>query len=137
MALQLSSALASALADAVTAEVDAGSGAGAIEIYEGTLPTDLDEDTDTLLAEFTLADPAAAAAVAGVATWDLDPDLSDTVLATGTAGYFLVKDSDGTAVFGGSIGTSGNPLNLSSTSLVEGGTVTLTTGTVTAPETDA
>jgi hypothetical protein len=93
----------------------------------------LDPIGDTQLAEFTLTDPAAAAAVAGVATLDFDPDLSDTVLATGTAGYFLVFNSTGTAQFGGSVGTSGNPMNFSSVAWVIGGTVTLTTGTLTAP----
>lgn len=133
MTLQLSDALASAMADAITAEVDAGAGAGSIKVYTGTLPTDLDPTGDTLLAEFTLADPAAAAAAAGVATWDFDPDLSDTVLATGTAGYFLVFDSDAVAVFGGTVGTSGQDMNFASVSWVSGGTVTLTTGTVTQP----
>jgi hypothetical protein len=136
VALQFSSALRSAIADAVTAEVDGGAGAGKIEVYTGTLPSDLDPTGDTLLAEFTLTDPSAAAAAAGVATLDFDPDLSDTVLATGTAGYFLVLDSDDVAVFGGSVGTSGHPLNFSSVSFVSGGTVTLTTGTITAPATD-
>lgn len=136
MALQLSSSLAGDLADAVTAAVDAGAGAGYINVYTGTLPVDLDPTGDTLLAEFTLADPAAAAAIAGVATWDFDPDLTDTVLATGTAGYFLVFDSNDVAVFGGSVGTSGNPMNFDSVSWVSGGTVTLTTGTHTMPDTD-
>lgn len=136
MAIQLSSALASDLADAVTAAVDAGAAAGSIKIYTGTLPVDLDPTGDTLLAEFALVDPAAAAAVAGVATWDFDPDLSDTVLATGTAGYFLVFDSNAVAVFGGSVGTSGHPMNFDSVSWVIGGTVTLTTGTHTMPDAD-
>lgn len=133
MSLILSDALASALADAVSAAVDAGAGAGYINVYAGSLPSDLDPTTDTLLAEFVLADPAAAAAAAGVATWDFDPDISDTVLATGTAGYFLVFDSDATAVFGGTVGTSGADMNFSSVAWVSGGTVTLTAGTVTAP----
>lgn len=134
MALQLSAALASDLADAVTAAVDAGAGAGYINVYTGTLPTDLDPTGDTLLAEFPLTDPAAAAAVAGVATWDVDPDIADTVLASGTPGYFLVFDSNDLAVFGGSVGTSGHPMNFDSVSWVMGGTVTLTTGTLTAPD---
>lgn len=133
MAVQLSDALASDMADTVTATVDGGAGPGYINVYTGTLPTDLDPTGDTLLAEFTLTDPAAAAAVAGVATLDFDPDLSDTVLATGTPGYFIVFDSNDVAVFGGDVATSGAAMNFASTSWVIGGTVTLTTGTITQP----
>lgn len=133
MALILSDDLATALADAVTAAVDGGAAAGYINVYSGTLPVDLDPTGDTLLAEFPLVDPASAAAVAGVATWDFAPDISDTVLATATAGYFLVFDSDDAAVFGGTVGTSGADMNFSSVSWVTGGTVTLTDGTFTQP----
>ena len=59
--IQLADDTASALADAITTLVDAGSAAGTLKVYTGTLPTDLDASGDTLLATFTLADPAAAA----------------------------------------------------------------------------
>lgn len=132
--IQLASGTASALADAITTAVDAGTGAGTIKVYTGTLPTDLDPTGDTLLATFTLVDPAAAAAAAGVATWDFSPAIDATVAATGTAGYFLVADSDAAAVFGGDVGTSAASMNFSSVSWVSGGTVSLTAGTVTAPD---
>ena len=131
--IQLSDAAASALADTITTLVDAGASNGTIKVYTGTLPTDLDPTGDTLLATFDLVDPAAAAASAGVATWDFAPDIDATVAATGTAGYFLVFDSDATAVFGGDVRTSGASMNFSSVSWVSGGTVTLTDGTVTEP----
>lgn len=133
MAIQLAAATATDLADAITALVDAGSGAGTIKVYTGTLPSDLDPTGDTLLATFTLEDPAAAAAVAGVATWDADPDIDATIAATGTPGWFLVEDSDGTDVFGGAVAASGSDMNASSTSWVSGGTATLTAGTFTVP----
>lgn len=112
-----------------------GSGAF-IRVYTGTLPTDLDPTGDTLLAEFALTNPAAAAAVAGVATFDFDPDLSDTVLATGTPGYWLGVTSGSVAKVGGDVSTSGASLNFDNVSWVSGGTVNLTTGTATAPATD-
>lgn len=133
MAIQLAVATATALADAITARVDAGAGAGTIKVYTGTLPADLDPTGDTLLATFTLVDPAAAAAVAGVATWDADPDINATIAATGTPGWFLVEDSTGADVFGGAVATSGSDMNASSTSWVSGGTATLTAGTFTVP----
>jgi hypothetical protein len=133
MTLILSDALASAMADAVTTAVDAGAGAGHISAYVGALPSDLDPTGDTKLAEWALADPAAAAAIAGVATWDFAPDLSTTVLASGTAGYFLVFDSDNVVKFGGTIGTTGEDMNFDTVAWVAGGLVVLTDGTVTQP----
>ena len=129
MAVVLSGVAASALADEITALVGAS---GEIEVYEGSLPSDLDSSGDTLLATFELPSPAAAAAVAGVATWDFDPDISATVAASGTAGYFVVTDGSD-AVFGGTVGTSGADMNFSSVAWVASGTVTLTAGTVTQP----
>lgn len=133
MAVQFTDAAVSALADAITTLVDAGGAAATIKVYTGTLPTDLDPTGDTLLATFTLADPAAAAAAAGVAAWDFDPDVSATVVATGTAGWFLVEDSTGTDVFGGDVSDVGAAMNFSSVAWVLGGTVSLISGTVTAP----
>lgn len=124
------------IADVIIAAIDSGTGAGYINVYVGTLPTDLNPLTDVLLAEFTLVDPSAAAAAAGVATFDFDPDLTDTVLATGTPGYWLGFNSDAVAKVGGDVSTSGASLNFDSVSWVSGGTVNLTTGTATAPATD-
>lgn len=131
MAIELATATRNALADAITALVDAG-GDATIKVYTGT-HTGLDPTGDTLLATFTLEDPAAAAAVAGVATYDFTPQIDATVAATGTAGWFLVEDSTGADVFGGDVGTSGAAMNFSSVSWVSGGTVSLTAGTVTQP----
>ena len=134
MAITISTAAASAMADAITALVDAGSGAGTIKVYTGAKPaTPATAASGTLLATFTLADPSSAAAVAGVATWDFDPDISATVAADGTAGWFRVADSNGNAVFDGTVGTSGADMNFSSVAWVTGGTVQITTGTVTHP----
>lgn len=134
MTIRLATATASAMADAVTAKVDAGAGAGTLKVYTGTKPATVETAaTGTLLATFTLTDPAAAAAAAGVATLDFDPDLSTTVAADGTAGWFRIADSTGTAVLDGDVGTSGADLNFSSVTWTTGGTVTLTTGTLTQP----
>jgi hypothetical protein len=122
-----------AIADAITTLTDAGSGPGVVRAYTGTLPSDLDPTGDTLLAEWTLADPAAAAAIAGVATWDFAPDIDATIAATGTPGYFIVFDSDDNPVIGGTIGTSGAAMNFDIVAWVTGGTASLTDGTVTMP----
>lgn len=131
---RISDDVRSGMADVLTAALDSGTGAAKIRVYAGTL-NDLDPTGDTLLAEFTLTDPAAGAALAGVATLDFDPDLSTAVLATGIAGYWLGVNSDNVAKVGGDVGTSGASMNFASTSWTSGGTVNLTTGTVTMPAT--
>lgn len=134
MAISISSALATSIADVVTAAVDGGSGAGTLKVYTGSKPATVATGvTGTLLATFTLEDPSAAAASAGVATWDFSPTITAVVAATGTAGYFRVATSAGTAVLDGTVGTSGADLNFSSVSWTSGGTVELTSGTTTEP----
>lgn len=134
MAISISSGLATSIADVVTAAVDAGSGAGTLKVYTGSKPATVATGvTGTLLATFTLADPSAAAAAAGVATWDFSPTITATVAASGTAGYFRVADSTGAAVLDGTVGTSGADLNFSAVAWTSGGTVELTSGTTTEP----
>lgn len=134
MAISISSGLATSIADVVTAAVDGGSGAGTLKVYTGSKPATVATGaTGTLLATFTLADPSAAAAAAGVATWDFSPTITATVAATGTAGWFRVADSTGAAVFDGTVGTSGADLIFSAVAWTSGGTVELTGGTTTEP----
>ena len=134
MAVTLATGLASAMADQVTAKVDAGVAAGTLKVYTGGKPATAETAaTGTLLATFTLTDPSFAAAASGVITLDADPDLSATVAASGTAGWFRIADSNGVAVMDGTVGTTGADLNFSSVAWVSGGTVTITTGTVTQP----
>jgi hypothetical protein len=134
MAISISATAASNMANVITSLVDAGAGPGTLKVYTGSKPaTVATAATGTLLATFTLADPSAAAAAAGVATWDFDPDIAATVAADGTAGWFRVADSDGNAVLDGTVGTAGADLNFSSVAWVTGGTVEITAGSVTHP----
>jgi hypothetical protein len=132
MSITLADSVASAMADAVTTAVDAGAAAGTLSIYTGAKPaTPADAATGTLLATITLADPAAAAAAAGVAAWT--GATSVAAAASGTAGWFRVADSNGIAVFDGTVGTAGADLNFDSVAWTAGGTVTLTGGNFTQP----
>ncbi len=131
MAVRLADDVRSSMADVISSAIGSG---GFIRVYTGTL-NDLNPTGDTLLAEFNLTNPAAAAAVAGVATLDFDPDLTDTVIASGTAGYWLGVTSAGVAKIGGDVSTSGASMNFDSVAWIAGGTVTLATGTITMPAT--
>lgn len=132
MATRISTAARNAACNGVVDLLDAGTGAGTIKIYTGTQPTDPQTAaTGTLLATFTLANPAFGNAATGAAT--LNTVASVTAAATGTAGWFRAADGSGNAVHDGAVGTSGSELNLNSTTITSGGTVSITSGTVTMP----
>lgn len=134
MAVRLSTAARNALANAVSTLVDADAGAGTIKIYTGSQPASAnDAATGTLLATVTLADPAFGAASAGVIT-GTDP-ASVTAAATGTAGWWRMADNTGDTVIDGNVTATGGggDMTLSSTSIVSGGAVDITSLTVTMP----
>lgn len=124
----LANAQRSRAADAVTARCNSGF----FRIYSGTKPATANAAiTGTLLAELTFGATAFAAASNGVATANaITQDSSAN--ATGTASHFRVWESDGTTVvFDGEVGTSGSDLNLSTTSIVTGAAVSITSFTYT------
>lgn len=137
MSLTLSNALRSAQANQVTAAADAGSGPGKIRIYTASRPAGPDTavGAQTLLAEFTLADPSFASAVNGVITLDATPVLATTGLAAGTAAWFRLLDSTNTAVIDGKVSTSGGggDLILNTTTVSVGLDLEITSGTITVP----
>lgn len=140
MATRLSNAARSAAADAVVDLVDVG-GPGFIRVYTGSQPAGPDTlPTGTLLAEFTLANPAFGAAVNGVATLDATPVLTATGLADGTAGWFRMltaaeEAGDGQGILDGSVTATGGggQLQLNTTTISTGVDVNITAGTVTMP----
>jgi hypothetical protein len=139
MGIIISTARRNGAADSVVDAADAGAGAGKIRVYgggsgrpagPGTAVTD-----QTLLLEFTLNDPAFGAAASGVAALDVDPVLTDDGLASGTATWFRLLDSDNTAILDGSVSATGagGDLTLTTTAIVTDLAVTITSGTITMP----
>lgn len=124
MAVTYSTATKTARMQAVIDKIDAGAGAGVLEI--GTT------GMATVLAQITLADPCGTAA-AGALTFDFDPDVEDSSAnASGTAAEARIKDSDGTVVISGlTVSTSGADIIVDSVSITAGQRVILTTGTIT------
>ncbi len=106
-------------------------GSALLRIYDGTRPATGGTAT-TLLAELTCNATFAPAATGGVLT--LNAITSDTSAnATGTATWFRIVQSDGTThVMDGSAATSGSDLNFDSVSFVTGGTVAVSSFTITA-----
>lgn len=130
MALGIAETTRNAQLDEITTR--AGN-AALLRIYDGTRPaTGAAITTQTLLAELTCGTPFAGAASGGVLTANAITDDS-SANATGTASWFRLVQSDGsTHVLDGNVGTSGSDLNLNATSITAGGTVSVTSWTITA-----
>src|SRR5262245_21617591 len=131
MALQpsLANVAANAAADAVCALANTGY----LRIYSGTQAANADTaiGAQVLLAELRFGATAFGASVAGVAT--ANAITSDSSADnTGTATWFRVLKSDGTtALWDGSVGTSGANLNLNSVAISAGAAVSISSFTYT------
>jgi len=80
----------------------------------------------------TIALPATAFTVSGAVATLQGVPLSATASATGTAALAEFRNNAGTTVISGlTVGTSGSDINLNSTSITSGQTVTITAGTLT------
>jgi hypothetical protein len=112
MALAYSTAARNAMLDAITAAVGSS---GLVRIYDGTRPATGGTAT-TLLAELACSATFAPAASGGVLTANAFTQDS-SANASGTATWFRVVTSGGTAVIDGNVGTSGSDLNLISTTI--------------------
>lgn len=131
--MKISTAAANAALDAVVALLDAGAGAGIIEIYGGTVPASVAAAPGSdLLATITLDDPAFGAASGGVATASVSTT-AETNATAGTATFFRASDSDGTDIIQGTCGTSAADMILNTTTIASGATVSLTAWTITMP----
>ncbi len=141
MTVRINTAARNAAAAAVAALVDGGSTAGKIRVYTGSQPaTPATSPSGTLLLEFDLSDPAFGSPSTGVVTLDITPAVTDDGITTGTAGWFRFLDSTeaagtGLGVLDGSVTATGGggDLELSTTSITTGLTVTISSFTWTMP----
>lgn len=131
MALALdTTSIRNAMLDTITTRAGASA---KLRIYDGSRPATGGTAT-TLLVELICNATFAPAASGGVLT--LNAIANGTVVSAGTitATWFRIVQTGGTnLVMDGSVGTSGSDLNLNSTSLVNGGTVSISSFTITAP----
>jgi hypothetical protein len=124
MAIVYTTAVKNARLDAVTAQIDAGSGAGVLQI--GTT------GMSSILAEITLNDPSAASAASGMLTFSGFPKSDTSANNTGTAAEARIRDSNGVNIITGlTVGTTASDINLDSVSITSGQTVTITSATIT------
>jgi hypothetical protein len=116
-----------AMLDAITTRAGANA---LLRIYDGTRPARGGTAT-TLLAELTCGATFAPAASAGVLTLNaITQDSSAN--ASGTATWFRIVQSGGSNfVLDGDVGTSGSDLNLTTTTIVSGQPVSVTSFVIT------
>lgn len=112
------------IANAVVDLLDAGAGAGTIELHTSG---------DVEVATLTFSDPAFGAAAAGTAT--ASPITSDTNATGGTIAKFIAQDSDSNLVFSGSVTATsgGGDVELSSVAIGATDTVSLSAFDYDAP----
>lgn len=127
MAITLSAAAAQSMATALATAIGTNS---TIKVYSGTRPATPETAVTTQTLLFTATD-ATVTASGGTVTGS-DP-AAVTAVASGTAAWFRVSTSAGTAILDGTVGTSGADMNLSSTSIVAGGSDDLGAPTYTVP----
>lgn len=136
MAVRIPTAAQNAAANAVGDRADAGAGPGEIEIRSGSQPANANAAaTGTLLATFTLNDPAWSGPTNGVKTLDISPAVEAVGVADANAGWFRMLDSDGNTVLDGSVTVTGDSgdLTLNTIAVSTGLDLTITGGTLTMP----
>ena len=122
MAVTYTTAVKTARMTAVRDQIDAGTGAGTLQI--GTT------GMATVLATITLNDPSGTI-TNGVLTLSGFAK-NATVAATGTAAAARIRDSNNVDIVTGlTVGTSGSDINLDNTSINSGQTVTINSATIT------
>ena len=131
MALKFSASLRNARGDAIATAVGS---AGVLRVYDGTRPATVATavTTQVLLAELTCGSPFAPAATGGVLTANsITQDASAN--NSGTATWFRLFTSGGTAVVDGDVTATGGggDMTLNTVSIVSGGPVSVTSAVFT------
>lgn len=136
MTVKVSVAARNAAVAAIASLINTG-GAGSLKLYTGSQPLNPDTTASgTLLATFTLNNPAFSSPTSGTIDMILSPALNATAGANGTAGYVRILNGSGAAVYDGSVGPASvgtADFLLNSTSIVTGQVITILNGTLTFP----
>ncbi len=122
MAITLTTSARNAAADAIVDLIDAGSGVGYLEFQTSG---------DVEVATLTFSDPAFGNAASGTATASAITD--DSNATGGTVAKFRIFDSDDNEILSGSVGTSGEDINLNTLSVSASDVVSISSLTLTQP----
>ena len=136
MTVRIAASVRTAIVDSVKALIDGGAGPGKIRIYTGAAPAGpATAASGTLLVDIPLNDPSFDATASGTANADVTPTVVGTAVATGTAGWFRILDSNNNALIDGAVTATGGggDITVASTAITTGLTVTVTSLALTAP----
>ncbi len=133
--LRLVTAVKNSALDVIKTAIDAGSGAGTINVYSGTQPTAPSDaiTSQVLLGTLTFSDPCGSSS-AGVLTFSTITQDSSAD-ATGTATWARIKDSTGSVVFDCDVGTTGGgaTIQFNTTNFVITGPILISSFTISIP----
>lgn len=129
MAVRIADTVRNSRVDLIRSTIDAGATGGLLRIYSGSKPAKGAAPAGLLLAEIVLADPCGTS-TGGVLTITT-PRTDTSANNTGTAAFFYLTDSTGAFVCDGDVATSGSDLNVTTTSIVSGQPVEITSLTIT------
>lgn len=129
MAVRIADTIRNSRVDLIRSSIDAGATGGLLRIYAGSKPSKGATPAGLLLAEIVLADPCGTS-TGGVLTITT-PRTDTSANNTGTAAFFYLTDSTGAFVCDGDVATSGSDLNVTTTSIVSGQPVEITSLTIT------
>lgn len=134
MTVRVSAATRDAALQAALDRINIG-GAGQLRVYSGSQPSGPDAGVGaaTLLATFTLNNPAFNAPSGGTAAMNLPTPIVTNAVAAGTASWARILNGSGAAIYDGSINPSTGDFVINFASLVVGQQVKLTAGTLTFP----
>jgi hypothetical protein len=138
MTVTIGSANRDTLANALAGSVDAGAGPGKVRIYSGARPANPQTAPGgTLLAEFTLNDPAFSTSAGGTGhcVLDVTPVPATVGVAAGTAAWARALDSDNVARFDGkcTLAGGGGDFIMSSLDVTVGLALQLVSGAIDQP----
>ncbi len=105
MAITFADPTRTSVAAAICGLADAGAGAATIQVATSNA-------FSTILATFTLSDPAYTAGAAGVQNLDVTPALSVTASNSGTASHWRLRDSAGNVVLSGLVAATADGSDL-------------------------
>lgn len=133
--LRLVTAVKNSALDVIKTAIDAGSGAGTINVYSGTQPTAPSDaiTSQVLLGTLTFSDPCGSSST-GVLTFSTITQDSSAD-ATGTATWARIKDSTGSVVFDCDVGTTGGgaTIQFNTTNFVITGPILISSFTISIP----
>lgn len=130
MAVRIADTVRNSRVDLIRSTIDAGATGGFLRIFAGAKPaTKGAAPAGLLLADILLADPCGTS-TGGVLTITT-PRTDTSANNSGTAAFFYLTDSTGAFVCDGDVAVSGSDLNVTTTSIVSGQPVEITSLTVT------